>query len=335
MTSPLPDPALPNQARALWIIGVGAAELRTEPVHMPAAHEVLVQTLYSGVSRGTERLVYGGRVPESERERMRAPFQAGEFPFPVKYGYANVGRVIAGGGALCGQPVFCLYPHQDAYVVATASVHALPSALPPARAVLAANMETALNGVWDAELRAGDRVCVIGAGVVGCLVAYLAAQHPGCEVTLVDNDAQKRAIASTLGLTFAAPSALPKACDVVFHASGAPSGLRSALEAAGREARIVELSWYGDAEVTLPLGAAFHAQRLTLRSSQVGQLPSAQAPRWDTRRRMALALSLLCDPRLDALISSESPFEQAPEVFRALARPEHFELCHRLRYEAR
>jgi 2-desacetyl-2-hydroxyethyl bacteriochlorophyllide A dehydrogenase len=334
-TPPLPDPVLPNQARALWITGVGQAELRAEPIARPSAHEVLVQTLYSGVSRGTERLVYGGRVPESERVRMRAPFQLGEFPFPVKYGYANVGRVIAGSEALCGQHVFCLYPHQEAYVVTTASVHRLPSALPPARAVLAANMETALNGVWDSELCAGDRVCVVGAGVVGCLVAYLAAQHPGCEVALVDSDERKRAVASALGVTFAAPSALPTGCDVVFHASGAPSGLRSALEAAGHEARIVELSWYGDAEVTLPLGAAFHAQRLTLRSSQVGRLPSAQLPRWDTRRRMALALALLCDPRLDALISGESPFEQAPAVLSALARPEHFELCHRLRYEAR
>lgn len=327
----LPERRLPDQARALWITSAGRAELLPEALKSPAADELLVETLYSGVSRGTERLVFTGRVPASEYQRMRAPFQAGEFPFPVKYGYASVGRVIAGSAARRGQHVFCLYPHQDFYSVPESALYVLPDALPPARAVLAANMETALNGVWDAELRAGDRVAVVGAGVVGCLVAHLVARHPGCEVTLLDTDPQKRAIAEALGVPFSCDATL-RDCDVVFHTSGAPGGLPSALEAAGQEARVVELSWYGDAVVTLPLGAAFHARRLTLRSSQVGHVPSAQAPRWDTRRRMALALSLLCDARLDALITSESPFAEAPAVMHALARPEHFELCHRLRY---
>jgi 2-desacetyl-2-hydroxyethyl bacteriochlorophyllide A dehydrogenase len=337
-------PSIPAQAQALWITSARCAELRSEPLHAPATDEVLVQTLYSGISRGTERLVFEGRVPESEYVRMRAPFQAGDFPYPVKYGYANVGRVIAGSQTLRGQSVFSLYPHQDFFVVPSDCVQILPAELPPARAVLAANMETALNGVWDAQLRAGDRVCVIGAGVVGCLVAYLAARHPGCEVQLVDSDPRKRATAETLGVGFALPSALPRECDVVVHASGAASGLRSALEAAGLEARVVELSWYGDSEVTLPLGAAFHSRRLSLRSSQVGRVPSAQAPRWSTQRRLALALRLLCDARLDALISDQSPFSAGPEVLRALfcsradsrastSASEQFALCHRLHYE--
>jgi NADPH:quinone reductase-like Zn-dependent oxidoreductase len=321
-----------RQARALWIIGTQQAELRSEVLAAPGADELLVETLYSGLSRGSERLVFEGRVPESEYERMRAPFQAGAFPYPLKYGYASVGRVIHGPAALREQLVFCLYPHQDFYLVPQGRVLPLPAGLPPARAVLAANMETALNGVWDGALRAGDRVCVIGAGVVGCLVAYLAARHPGCDVQLVDTDPRKRAIAEQLGVRFSLPSALPEDCDVVFHASGAASGLTSALRAAGLEARIVELSWYGDREVTLPLGAAFHARRLVLRSSQVGRLPSAQAARWSSERRLALALALLCDERLDALISSESPFEQSPQALRGLAESERYELCHRLRY---
>lgn len=332
MASPsLPERRLPDQAHALWITSAGRAELLPEALKSPVAGEVLVQALYSGISRGTERLVFTGRVPVSEHQRMRAPFQVGDFPFPVKYGYANVGRVVGGSPALHGQHVFCLYPHQDLYSVPESALYVLPNALPPARAVLAANMETALNGVWDAELRAGDRVAVIGAGVVGCLVAYLVARHPGCALQLVDPDERKHAVAEALGLPFA-PTATLRDCDVVFHTSGAPSGLSSALEAAGQEARVVELSWYGDAEVSLPLGAAFHARRLTLRSSQVGHVPSAQAPRWNTRRRMGLALELLCDAQLDALISSESSFAEAPSVLAALARPEHFELCHRLRY---
>jgi threonine dehydrogenase-like Zn-dependent dehydrogenase len=321
----------PLLARALWITGAGQAELRDQALSGPGPDEVLVQTLYSGLSRGTERLVFEGRVPESEHQRMRAPFQAGEFPFPVKYGYASVGRVIAGGA---DETVFCLYPHQDRYVVPRASVLAVPEQVPAARAVLAANMETALNGIWDAELCAGDRVCVVGAGVVGCLVAYLAARHPGCQVVLIDRDERKAAVARALGLEFATPERLPADCDVVLHASGDPRGLASALAAAGLEARVVELSWFGQSEVALPLGGAFHSRRLTLRSSQVGRLANKQAPRWSHRRRLGLALALLDDARLDALISAESPFAQAPSVLSALAQRDHFALCHRLRYEA-
>lgn len=339
VSTPLPERISPSErsperALALWITGVGQAELRPEPLSEPGADEVLVRNLCSGFSRGTERLVLAGRVPVSEHVRMRAPFQAGSFPFPVKYGYASVGEIVHGPEPLRGQRVFCLHPHQDFYVVPSAAVHVLPEDLPSARAVLAANMETALNGVWDAELRAGDRVCVIGAGVVGCLVAYLAARHPGCEVTLVDLDARKSPVAAALGVAFAQPSALPRECDVVFHASGAPAGLCAALEAAGLEARIVELSWYGDAQVSLPLGAAFHARRLSLRSSQVGRVPSGQAPRWNTRRRLALALSLLADAQLDSLLSGQTPFADAPSALRSLGDSERFELCHVLRYEA-
>jgi threonine dehydrogenase-like Zn-dependent dehydrogenase len=324
---------LPHVARALWIVAEGQAELREEALLAPAPGEVLVQTLYSGFSRGTERLIFQGRVPPSEYARMRAPFQSGDFPYPVKYGYANVGRVLAAPAALLGREVFCLYPHQTAYVVPASAVLPLPAGLPAARAVLAANMETALNGIWDAQLRAGDRVCVVGAGVVGCLVAYLAARHPGCSVQLVDVDARKAGVAERMGASFALPEAVARDCDVVLHASGAASGLTLALEAAGLEARVVELSWYGDAQVSLALGAGFHAQRLQLCSSQVGRVPSVQAPRWSTQRRLALALSLLEDPALDALISSESAFARAPQVLAELARAERLALCHRLEYE--
>ncbi len=319
-------------ARALWIMAPGQAEIRDEALAEPGPDELLVEARYSAISRGTERLVFEGRVPESERARMRAPFQVGEFPGPVKYGYASVGRVLQGPAELAGRDVFCLYPHQDAYVVASASVLPLPEAVSPARAVLAANMETALNALWDAELGAGDRVCVVGAGVVGCLTAYLAARYPGTEVTVVDVDARKGAIVERLGATFAEPQRAPGACDVVLHASGAPDGLRTALGLAALEARVIELSWYGDRPVSLPLGGGFHAQRLCLRSSQVGHIPPARAPRWSTRRRLATALSLLADPALDALFTSECPFAEAPRALAELCAPDGFELCKRIVY---
>ena len=314
------------RARAFWSTSPGVGEIREESLAAPRDGEVLVETLFSGISRGTESLVLAGRVPPSEHERMRAPHQGGRFPFPVKYGYLNVGRVVE--GALAGQTIFCLYPHQTRYVVAAADVVPLPQEVPPARAVLAGNLETAINGIWDGELRLGDRVAVVGGGVVGCLTAYLAGRVPGCRVELIDVLPARARVAAALGVGFATPDAAHKGADVVFHTSGTAAGLASALSLAAAESTVVELSWYGDATAELALGGAFHSQRLTLRSSQVGGLAAPQRARWTSRRRLELALSLLADPALDALIDGESRFEELPAVLPGLQTA----LCHRLRY---
>lgn len=320
-------------SRAFWITGAGRGEIREEPLGAPASGEVLVETLWSGVSRGTESLVLHGRVPESEHERMRAPFQVGNFPYPVKYGYLNVGRVRAAGarhGDLIGRAVFCLYPHQTSYVVPAEAVTALPPGLAEARAILAGNMETAVNATWDAALRVGDRVSVIGAGVVGSLVAYLAGRVPGTSVELVDLDETRAAVAARLGVTFKTPSTAARDADVVFHASGAPEGLKTALDVAGLEARIIELSWYGNRITEIPMGGAFHSRRLTLKSSQVGRIPAEQAARWTFARRLSLALSLLVDDALDVLIDGECAFDELPDVLPRLGGG----LCQRVRYDA-
>ena len=321
-----------STARAFWVAAPGHGEIRAVPIGAPGPGDVLVRTRFSGISRGTEALVFQGRVPASEYERMRAPFQEGAFPAPVKYGYASVGVVESGPGDLDGRHVFALYPHQTRYVVPAAAVHVIPDGVPPGRAVLAANLETAITGLWDATPRIGDRVVVIGAGTVGCLVAWLAQRIAGCDVTLVDVDAARAAVAAQLGVHFASPSAVPVDADVVVHASGSPNGLATALGTAGMEAAVVEMSWYGSQDVSLPLGQAFHARRLTIRSSQVGRIPAPQTPRWTSARRMALALRLLVDPVLDALITGESEFEALPSVMAQLARSPAGALCHRIRY---
>jgi 2-desacetyl-2-hydroxyethyl bacteriochlorophyllide A dehydrogenase len=323
---------MPDDARAFWIAAAGRGEVRTEALAMPGPDDVVVRALFSGISRGTEALVFAGRVPPAERERMRAPFQQGDFPAPVKYGYSMVGRVEHGPDGLIGRNVFVLHPHQTRFVVPARSAYVLPDAVPPARAVLAANLETAVNGVWDARPHVGDRIAVIGGGTVGCLAAWLVSRIPGCKVELVDRNPSRAVVADALKVPFAQPSAVTRGADLVIHASGNPEGLELALKMAARDATIVELSWFGDQKVSLPLGGAFHSKRLTIASSQVGHLPPSQRPRWDTRRRMTLALELLRDEDLDVLITGESDFEAMPEVMAGLARSPGDTLCHRIRY---
>ncbi|WP_428268244.1 dehydrogenase [Haliangium sp.] len=330
MSSP-PDTATAT-ARAFWLERPGHGAIRTQPVPAPKPDEVLVRTLASGVSRGTESLVFRGEVPTSEYERMRAPFQEGDFPGPVKYGYASVGRVEAGPPDLLGQRVFCLYPHQDLYVVGADWVTPVPDQVPDQRAVLAANMETAVNALWDAGVRVGDRVAVVGGGVVGLLCAHLAAHVPGVALEVVDVDPGRAEVCEALGLTLVEPAAATAEADVVLHCSGHPAGLRTALDLAGFEATVVELSWFGSREVKLPLGGAFHAKRLRLQSSQVGSVAPSRRARRSHAQRLGLALSLLTEAGLDALIGSRCSLAELPARMPTLTASQSGVLCHVVLY---
>ncbi len=321
-----------EQARAFWVTAPGHGAIRDESLPSPTAADVIVRTLYTGISRGTEALVFNGSVPEAERQRMRAPFQSGDFPAPVKYGYCNVGTVEAGPADLAGRLVFSLFPHQTRFVIPASAVHVLPGDVPAERAVLAANAETAINGVWDADIQPGDRVAVVGGGTVGCLVAWIAGQIPGTQVCLVDINPARAAVAEALGVGFSVPDQAPDECDVVVHASGSPRGLELALTLAAFEAAIVEMSWFGTQSVPLLLGESFHARRLSIRASQVGHVSPSHRARWSYARRMALALTLLRAPALDVLISGESAFDDLPVVMPALASGARDALCHRIRY---
>jgi 2-desacetyl-2-hydroxyethyl bacteriochlorophyllide A dehydrogenase len=323
-----------NPVRAFWITGPLRGELRETALARRQPDQVRIQTLYSAISRGTETLVWRGAVPVTEHERMRAPFQEGDFPWPLKYGYITVGSIVSGPPELLGQTIFCLHPHQERFVVPAEAVSVLPEGLPPERAVLAANMETAVNALWDAAPLIGERITVIGAGVVGLLVAHLASKIPGTRVQIVDPLEAKVSAAKALGLECVLPADAKADADLILHASGSPSGLQTALELAGFEARIVELSWYGDTSVELALGGAFHSKRLKLISSQVGHLPSAQMARWNFAKRMKLALALLRDPVYDALISGEDEFENLPNIMSNITEDRTI-LCHRIRYTKR
>jgi hypothetical protein len=299
-------------AQALWYIGPGRAEIRAETLAPLARDEVRVRAMFGALSRGTEALVMAGRVPASEFERMRAPFMGGDFPFPVKYGYATVGRVEQGPPALLGKAVFVLHPHQSLFDVPLRTAMPLPEDVPPARAVLAANMETALNAVWDASPKPAARIAIVGAGVVGALVGFLFGQQAGAQVTLVDVNPTRAELARKLGVQFATPDSAPVDCDLVVHASGTAAGLTTALTLARFEATVLELSWYGDAQVPVPLGGAFHSRRLRLVSSQVGHVAPSHRADWTHSRRLAAAVEMLSDTRLDALLAPAVAFGELP-----------------------
>ncbi|MFF5081635.1 zinc-binding alcohol dehydrogenase [Actinoplanes sp. NPDC000266] len=319
-----------GDAEAFWLAEPGRGEIRPAKVREPGPDEVLVRTLHSGVSRGTETLVFTGRVPESQWPSMRAPFQEGDFPAPVKYGYLNVGVVEQGPRDLLGRTVFSLFPHQTRFVVPVSSVTVVPDDVPADRAVLAGTVETAVNALWDAAPLIGDRVAVVGAGMVGGSAAAILARFPGVRLQLVDIDPARAALAARLGVPFASPDEALGDCDLVIHASASAAGLKRSLELLAHEGTVVELSWYGDKRVDVPLGEFFHSRRLTVRGSQVGGI------RPDHRRsyadRLALSLDLLRDDRFEALISGRSPFGDLPAVMPRLADGSLPALCHVIDY---
>jgi threonine dehydrogenase-like Zn-dependent dehydrogenase len=321
------------EAHAFWLRAPRCGEIRAVTLPQPGPDDVLVRTLRSGVSRGTETLVFRGGVPPGQYGAMRAPFQEGEFPGPVKYGYLNVGAVEQGPPELRGRTVFCLYPHQTAYVVPASAVALVPEGVPPTRAVLAGTVETAVNAVWDATPLLGDRVAVVGAGMVGCCVARLLSRFPAVHVTLVDVDAARADVAAALGVDFALPPDAPGGRDLVMHASATSVGLQLSLDLLAPEGTVIDLSWYGDNEVRLSLGGAFHSRRLGIRASQVGTVSPARSGRRTTADRLRLALELLRDTAFDAVITGESRFAELPDVMAQLAAGSIPALCHTVTYD--
>lgn len=328
------DPQISRMiAKALWITGLRQAELREAPLPASMPDPVLIRTLWSGISRGTERLVFDGSVPASEYDSMCAPWQEGEFPFPVKYGYSAVGEVESGSWNLVGRTVFALYPHQNRFVLSADDVIPIPNHIPPRRAVLTPSMETALNAVWDAGSVVGNRIAIVGAGIIGFLIAHLLNGIPGCDVTLVDIDPERRIIAEKMGLTLKSADQLDQTMDLVFHASATSQGLQVALELAGFESTVIEVSWYGDYQTSINLGGAFHSRRLKLISSQVAHVSPSQRARWDRGRRIRKALSLLTDERLDHLLTTEIAFDDLPRALPSVFAPLARGLAPVVRYE--
>jgi 2-desacetyl-2-hydroxyethyl bacteriochlorophyllide A dehydrogenase len=320
-----------DTAQALFYTAPGVAELRQVALAPLAPGEVEVRTLWSAISRGTERLVSAGAVPPGEYTAMRAPHQEGDFPFPVKYGYAAVGVAVAGPDTLVGRHVFSLYPHQSRFRVPADAVIPLPDDVPAARAVLGANAETALNAIWDAGVRPGERVLVLGAGLLGCLIAALLSRiHDRVDIT--DKLAEPAASVADFPVNIVSIEALADDYDVVFHTTGSAAGLQTAIGVLAFEGRVIELSWFGDRPVELMLGGAVHSRRLSIRASQVGHVAPMRRATTTRRDRLAAALGLLADPRLDRLITGEVGFADLPREIPRLLAPDAPGIATRIRY---
>ena len=321
-----------TRARAYWLLKPGDGAICDEALRSLRDNELLVQSIFGSISRGTEILVHRGLVPARVADEMRCPFQEGTFPAPVKYGYSTVGSVVGGPSEWKGRTVFCLYPHQDLFIVPLDAARPVPDSVPPERAVLAAYMETALNAVWDSGIGAVDDACIIGGGIVGLLTGYLVQRLVGARASIVDTDPDRNATATRLGMGFTVDAQRRRGAKIVIHASGNPEGLRTALAIAGFEGRIIELSWYGTRPVRLELGAEFHTRRLTLQSSQVSAVSPSRRSSWSHAERLDTALSLLDDPVLDCLFGGESRFEDLPGTMYDLDSGRLAALGHRIVY---
>ncbi|WP_374223598.1 zinc-binding alcohol dehydrogenase [Arthrobacter sp. ISL-30] len=319
-------------ATAYWTIGPCKGELRQEEIRQPAEGQALVRALYSGISKGTELVVHGAHVPARVAEQMRAPNQEGNFPGPVKFGYLSVGVVEAGPREWFGKTVFCLHPHQDRYVVSVECLTLIPEGVPARRAILTGTVETAINALWEGGPRIGDRVAVVGSGLVGGTVAALLRSFPLSRLQIVDADPGRWELANALGVDFALPDDAEADCDIVFHCSASEAGLSRSLQLAGDDGEIIEMSWYADRAVTIPLGEDFHARRLSLRASQVGSVALSRRHRRTTRQRLDLAVSVLRDPVFDHFLTAESPFTDLPDVVQALSDGQIEDLCHVITY---
>jgi len=315
---------------ALWHLSPQESLIRTQPVPSIGDGQCRIEASYSLISSGTETLVASGQVPAELHHSMQVPYMDGDFSLPVKYGYSLVGKVVEGSQSLLGKYVHLLHPHQSDCVVNEKDVTVIPKGIPPERAVLASNLETALNAIWDSGLSAGDRVLVVGMGLVGSLVAHFSRQFPATQVQVAENNSVRQTLVNKQGFQLHNPPDTP--FDVAFHTSGSSTGLQTCIDAVGNEGKVTELSWYGIRSAEIKLGGSFHQQRKQIISSQVSQLPPHQQARWDYRRRKQTVLELLQDNRWDQFLTATVDFADTPQLFDKLRQGDRSQLSWTIRY---
>lgn len=309
-----------QQPTALWHLSETHSEIRQIPSVLFLEGYCEIKALYSLISTGTERLVASGKVPEELHASMQVPYMEGSFSLPVKYGYSLVGEVVDGPENLKRKIVHLLHPHQDYCVVLAEDVFVIPREIPSQRAILASNLETALNALWDSGVSAGDKVMVAGFGIIGSLVVRLLTLMPAVQVMVIDTDPNRKKLAETMGFSTAHAEELDADFDLAFHCSGHETGLQTCIDKAGPEGKVIEMSWYGNKPVTLNLGGTFHSQRKSIISSQVSSLPASKQARWNFYRRKQVVFELLKNPAFDQHIAATIAFQELPALFEKIRK---------------
>ena len=307
--------------QSFWIKKKNNSYIKDHSINQAGKNELLIQTKYSGISYGTERVVYTGSVPDSQRELMRCPYQEGNFGSDVKYGYMNIGKVIDGPPGFKGKYVYTLFPHQTYYILDKTEVTLIPESIPLKRCLLTANMETAINGMWDTLPSCGDKILVIGSGVVGFLMAYILKSIPGSEILLVDSDSKKNKYSKLFNINFKNKYK----ANIIYECSGNAKILDGLSKHVKDEAIICILSWYGDNISKVKFGEEFLSKRIKIIFSQVSKVSHNRSQYWDNVKRRELAIKMLNDDRLDNLIEKKIiKFSKLPLFFSQMNNKQSF-----------
>ncbi len=308
-------------AHALWHVDPAHSVLRQQTLGKLTPGECLVKTRFSMVSLGTERLVCKGGMSPEAYGPMTVPYMQGAFSFPLTYGYSLTGEVIDGPQEWLGERVHAMHPHQDLCVIHSHDLTVVPGNVPLDRAVLASNLETAVNGVWDGQPIMGQRVLVIGYGLIGALIAHLVKPIPGIELHIHDIRGSRKELAIANGHhVWDAAESQPGDYDLIFHTSASSAGLQFAIDHTREEGRVIEMSWYGNQTVNLDLGASFHYGRNRIISSQVSRIASPALPHFDHHRRKSLIFQLLADDAYHKFLGEGIVFDQSPSFFSDLRK---------------
>jgi threonine dehydrogenase-like Zn-dependent dehydrogenase len=304
------------KTHALWHISPDASAILEHDLPAGNDHMLLVKSLYSLVSMGTERIVASALMPSAVWNQMAVPYMEGTFSLPCKYGYSLTGKVLKGPAEYKGKTVHLMHPHQDRLWVNATSVFIVPDDIPATRAVLASQVETAVTAIWDSRISLGDSVLIAGFGLVGAMIALLTSPIPGVKIAVLEKNEFRKELARELCFdVIDKQDENGKIFDVAIHTAGDEKALQFCIDHIGHESQVTEVSFYGKKSITLMLGETFHTQRKRIVVSQVAHIPSHKLNRWDLHRRKKLVFDMLKDKRFDMLVENRIPFEQAPLLF--------------------
>jgi threonine dehydrogenase-like Zn-dependent dehydrogenase len=300
--------------KALWHLSRSKSVLQQD--ELPLLHNTIVQSLYSLISAGTEKLVAKGFVPEKLHGTMTVPYMQGTLGLPVKYGYSLTGKIVESEVFEKDALVHIMHPHQDIICVDAKHCMLIPDYIPVKRATLVANMETVINAIWDADLQKGTSVLVAGYGTIGALLARICKTQFDCNVYLIEKNENRAILLERHGYRLATENDI--LYDVAFNCTANETALQYCIDHVGEEGSVIELSWYGDKKVSLSLGESFHTMRKKIISSQVSSIPKAKRASWNYENRKQLAFSYLNDAFFDELITNEIPFAETQNFFEKL-----------------